>query len=95
MRKSPDMLADSINNLAKARKIEDGRREMHFSITKYHETETWKASIEAKREEIELVRHQLAVLTERYKECNDPEWKERYKKGLNDLEDKLDLLLMS
>jgi len=95
MRKSPDMLADSINNLAKARKIEDGRREMHFSITKYHETETRKASIEAKREEIELVRHQLAVLTERYKECNDPEWKERYKKGLNDLEDKLDLLLMS
>jgi hypothetical protein len=95
LRKSPDMLAESINNLAKARKIEDGRREMHFSITKYHETETRKASIEAKREEIELVRHQLAVLTERYENSTDPERKQRYKKGLDELEDKLDALLMS
>jgi hypothetical protein len=95
LRKSPDMLAESINNLAKARKMEDGRREMHFSITKYHKTETRKASIEAKREEIELVRHQLAVLTERYENCTDPERKQRYKKGLDELEDKLDALLMS
>jgi len=95
LRKSPDMLAESINNLVKARKIEDGRMEMHFSITKYHETEMRKASIEAKREDIELVRHQLAVLTERYENSTDPERKQRYKKGLDELEDKLDALLMS
>jgi ABC-type Zn uptake system ZnuABC Zn-binding protein ZnuA len=35
------------------------------------------------------------VLTERYENCTDPEHKQRYKKGLDELEDKLDALLMS
>jgi hypothetical protein len=95
LRRSPDILADSINNLAKARKIDDGRKEMHSSIAKFHETETLKSSIVTKREEIELVRTQIRVLTERYENCIDLERKEKYRKGLIDLEDKLDLLLMS
>jgi hypothetical protein len=46
------MLAESINNLAKTRKIDDGRKEMHSSITRFHATETKKSVIAAKREEI-------------------------------------------
>jgi hypothetical protein len=53
MRKSPDILSKSINNLAKARKIDD-RKEMHShsSITKLHESETRKSAIMARIEEI-------------------------------------------
>ena len=54
-----------------------------------------KLSDATKREEIELVRTQIRVLTERYENCIDLERKEKYRKGLIDLEDKLDLLLMS
>jgi hypothetical protein len=46
IRKSPD-LADSINNLAKARKIDDGQKEMNQSITEYHWSETEKSRIMA------------------------------------------------
>jgi hypothetical protein len=54
MRKSPDILSKSINNLAKARKIDDSRKEMHShsSITKLHESETRKSAIMARIEEI-------------------------------------------
>ncbi len=45
IRKSPDILADSTNNLAKARQIDDGRKEMHHSITEYHRSETEKAEL--------------------------------------------------
>jgi hypothetical protein len=38
---------------------------------------------------------QIEVLIERYEKCNDPERKAKYKKGLDDLEDKLNVLLMS
>jgi hypothetical protein len=55
MQKSPDILADLINNLAKASKIDDGRKEMHSSITKFHESETRKSAITAWMEEIQLV----------------------------------------
>jgi hypothetical protein len=95
MRKSPHLIADSINNLAKVRKIDDGRKEMHSSITKFHESETRKSAITAWMEEIQLVRTQIEVLTEWYEKCNDPERKAKYKKGLDDLENKLDVLLMS
>jgi hypothetical protein len=95
MRKSPDILADSINNLAKARKIDDGRKEMHSCITKFHESETRKSAITAQMEEIQLVQMQIEVLAEWYENCNESERKARYKKGLDDLEDKLDVLLMS
>ena len=68
---------------------------MHNSIAKFHESETVKSSIVTNREEIELVRTQIRVLTECYENCIDLERREKYKKGLSDLEDKLDLLLMS
>ena len=55
---------------------------MHSSIAKFHETETLKSSIVTKREEIELVRTQIRVLTERYENCIDLERKEKYRKGL-------------
>jgi hypothetical protein len=88
------MLADSINNLAKARKIHDGKKEMHNSITKFHDSETRKSEITTKLEEIQLVRTQIQVISERFEECTDPERKAKYKKGLGDFEDKLDSLLM-
>jgi hypothetical protein len=56
LRKSPDIIADSINNLAKARKMDDGKKEMHRSITEFHQSETVKSKITAKVEEINLVR---------------------------------------
>ncbi len=59
MQNSPDILADSIINLAKARKIDDGKKEMHNSITKFHERETRKSEISTKMEEIQLVRTQI------------------------------------
>jgi hypothetical protein len=48
------MLSKSINNLAKARKIDDSRKEMHShtSNTKLHESETRKSVIMAKIGEI-------------------------------------------
>jgi len=95
LRKSPDMLAESINNLAKARKIDDGRKEMHSSITRFHDTETKKSVIAAKREEIQLLQTQIETLTRRYEQCTDPEKRNRYKQGLSELDDKLDALLMS
>ncbi|MFO0446521.1 MAG: hypothetical protein ACK51L_02525, partial [bacterium] len=95
LRKSPDMLAESINNLAKARKIDDGRKEMHISITRFHDTETKKSVIAAKREEIQLLQTQIETLTRRYEQCTDPEKRNRYKQGLSELDDKLDALLMS
>jgi hypothetical protein len=33
------MLAESINNLAKARKLDDGKKAMHESIAKFHISE--------------------------------------------------------
>jgi hypothetical protein len=33
IQRSPDILADSLNNLAKAKRIDDGHKEMHWSIT--------------------------------------------------------------
>jgi hypothetical protein len=94
LRKSPDIIADSINNLAKARKMDDGKKEMHRSITEFHQSETVKSKITAKVEEINLVRMQIEVMTQRYDGCSDPDRKEKYKKALDDLENKLDTLLM-
>jgi hypothetical protein len=37
---------------------------------------------------------QINVMKERYEECTDHDKKEKYNKGLSDLEDKLDSLLM-
>ena len=67
---------------------------MHRSITEFHQSETVKSKITAKVEEINLVRMQIEVMTQRYDGCSDPDRKEKYKKALDDLENKLDTLLM-
>jgi hypothetical protein len=36
LRKSPVIFAESVNNLAKAKKVDDGHKEMHISITEFH-----------------------------------------------------------
>ena len=79
IRKSPDIIADSINSLAKARKVDDGRKEMHRSITDFHRSETEKSKITTKVEEIQLVQMQINVMKEHYEECTDHDKKEKYK----------------
>ena len=93
-RSPPDVLAESINNLAKARKVEDGKKAMHDSIAQFHIIEAKKTSISAKMEEITLVQMQIGVLKERLEQCVDETKKGKYQKGLDDLEEKLDGLLM-
>ena len=93
-RSPPDMLAESINNLAKARKSDDGKKAMHESITKFHISEAKKSEHGAKLEEITLLRTQITVLTERMQGCSNEDKKLRYLKGLEVLEEKLDNLLM-
>ena len=67
---------------------------MNQSIIEYHRSDTEKSRIMAKAEEIQLVRMQIDVMTERYDQCANPEKMEKYKKALSDLEDKLESLLM-
>ncbi len=43
LHKIPDIIADSINNLAKSRKMEDGKKEIHRNITEIHQSETVKS----------------------------------------------------
>jgi hypothetical protein len=94
LRKSPEIIADSINNLAKARKVDDGRKEMHMSITEFHRSETEKSRINVKMEEIQLVQMQLNAMKERFQNCTDSEKKAKYEKAINELDNKLDNLLM-
>ncbi len=47
-----------------------------------------------KLKENQLVRTQIQVISECFEQCTNPERKAKYNKGLSDLEDKLDLLLM-
>jgi hypothetical protein len=94
LRKSPDIIADSINHLAKAKKVDDGRKEMHMSITEFHCSETEKSRINVKMEEIQLVQMQLNAMKERFQNCIDSEKKAKYEKAINELDNKLDNLLM-
>ncbi len=56
MSRSPtDTLADSINNIAKSRKSDDGKKAMHDSIAIFHLSETKKSEVSTKIEEISLV----------------------------------------
>jgi hypothetical protein len=68
LRKSPDIIADSISNFAKARKVDDGQKEMHMNITDFHCSETEKSRINVKMEEIQLVQMQLNTIKERFSE---------------------------
>jgi hypothetical protein len=88
------MLAESINNLAEARKVEDGKKAMHNSIAQFHIVEAKKAYVSTKMEEISLVQMQIEVLKESLEQCMTKLKKENTKRGMDDLEDKLDGLLM-
>jgi hypothetical protein len=78
---SSDMLAESINNLAKARKSDDGEKAMHESIAQFHISEAKKSEHGAKLEKINLLHTQIAVLTERMQRCSDEDKKLKYIKG--------------
>jgi FtsZ-binding cell division protein ZapB len=93
VRKSPNIIADLINNLAKARKVDDGRKEMHMSITEFHHSETEKSRINVKMDEIQLVQMQLNAMKERFQNCTDSEKKPKYEQSINELDNKLDNLL--
>jgi hypothetical protein len=43
------MLAESINNLAKARKLDEGKKAMHDSIAQFHISEAKKSEHGAKK----------------------------------------------
>jgi hypothetical protein len=59
--RSLDILAESISNLAKARKVDGGHKERHISIT-HHHRETQRINV--KMEEIQLVQKQLNTMKE-------------------------------
>ncbi len=67
---------------------------MHNSIAKFHLSETKKSEVSTKIEEISLVQTQIEVLNERIQQCLDTNKKARYQKGLDDLEERLDNLLL-
>ena len=67
---------------------------MHMSITKFHRSETEKRRINVKMEEIQLVQKQLNAMKERFQNCTDSEKKAKYEKAINELDNKLDNLLM-
>jgi hypothetical protein len=94
-RRSPDMLAEAISQLAKSRKVDGSKIEMHQSISKMAMTEAKKMEVTTKIEEITLLKTQIAVIKERLADCSDDAKREKYGKGLAELEDKLDCLLFS
>jgi hypothetical protein len=63
---------------------------MHDSIA----SEKKKSEVSTKIEEINLVRTQMEVLNQRMQQCVETNKKARYKTGLDELEDKLDNLLL-
>jgi len=82
-----------ITQLAKARKLDDGKKEMHTSIAAMAMQEAKKVEIEAQLGQINLLQAQLTAAKQRMESCTDPERLEKYHKGVADLEDKLDCLL--
>ncbi len=66
--KSSEVLPKWTNTLDKARKIDEGWKGMHQSITEYHQSVTEKSRITANVKEIQLIIH---VVKEHYKQCTD------------------------
>ncbi len=89
--KEQDILADSTNNGAKTRKIDDGKKEMQNLLNFIRVNQ--ETEISTKLKEINLVQPQIRVMTECLEWCPDPERKADYKKGLVDLDDRLYALL--
>jgi hypothetical protein len=74
--------------------VDDGQKEMNMSITKFHCSETQKSRNNVKMEEIQLVQMQLNTMKESFQHCTDPEKKAKYEKAINELDNKLNDLLM-
>ena len=94
-RRSPDILAKAISELAKARKLDNGKKEMHDSIATMALKEAKKVEVETQLGQIKLLQAQLAAAKQRMECCTDPEKLEKYRRGYADLEDKLDSLLFN
>ena len=97
-RKSSDdalSLAAAISELASAKKKDDGKKDMHNSISSFMASEKIKVEVETQMEKINLLRAQIAALKERLNECVDETMKQKYEKGLAELGNKLDELLLS
>jgi len=58
-------------------------------------SEKIKVEVEMQMEKINLLRAQIAALKERLNECVDETMKQKYEKGLAELGNKLDELLLS
>jgi len=93
LRKSSDILAESIKNLAKARKVDVGQKEMHMSITEFHCSEMQKSRINVTMEEMQLVQMQLNTMKEHFQHCTDPEKEAKYEKAINELDNKLNAVV--
>jgi len=94
-RKSDDdaaSLAMAINHLANAKKIDDGKKDMHKSISSFMESEKVKIEVETQIEKITLLRAQMAALKDRLNECTDEATRLKYVKGLADLGKRLSKL---
>ncbi len=94
-RHSPDMPAEAISQLAKSRKVDGSKKDMHQSISKMAMAEAKKMGVTTKIEEITLLKTQMAVIKERLADCSDAAKRKKYEKGLAELEAKLDCLLFS
>jgi hypothetical protein len=94
-RRSPDIFAKAISELAKARKLDNGKKEMHDSIATMALKEAKKVEVETQLGQIKLLQAQLAAAKQRMECCTDPEKLEKYRRGYADLEDKLDSLLFN
>jgi hypothetical protein len=94
-RRSPDIFAGAISELVKARKLDNGKKEMHDSIATMALKEAKKIEVETQLGQINLLQAQLAAAKQRMECCTDPEKLEKYRRGYADLEDKLDSLLFN
>jgi hypothetical protein len=59
--RSPDAFAEAITQLAKAQKLDDGKKEMHTSIAAMAMQEAKKVEIEAQLGQINLLQAQLTA----------------------------------
>ena len=68
---------------------------MHNNISSFMASEKFKVEVETQIEQINLLRAQIAALKEHLKECVDEAMKPKYERGLAELGNKLDELLLS
>jgi hypothetical protein len=88
-RRSPDLLASAIKELAEARKRPvEANAGINESISKILKFST-------KKEEIDLINLQISGLHKRMEAAVDDEKKDKYAKGIEALEEKLDELLFN